>query len=154
MHFFARRAMNTLIAYLKDHDSPCPGCGYNLRGVEAEVCPECGRAIRLRELRRAEEHRAWRAARLPSDRAGVAGVIGALMGAAYVGAMLIASRIGLALFPWSRATIYALGAAVVVEVALAAALSYPGRGRWRVVACVAAWLMPWVAAAVVVILKT
>jgi hypothetical protein len=145
--------MNALIAYLKEHDSPCPGCGYNLRGVEAEVCPECSRAVRLRELQRAEEHRTWRAARLPTDCAGVAGVIGALLGAAWIGAMLVVAKIGLDLLPWSRVTIYTLGAAVVIEVALAAALSYPGRGRWRVVACTAAWLMPWVAAAAVVILK-
>lgn len=117
------------------------------------MCPECGRAVRLRELRRVEEHLAWRASRLPSDRAGVAGVIGALLGAAWIGAMLIVAKIGLDLFPWNRATIYTLSAAVVVEIGLAAALSYPGRGRWRVVACITAWTIPWVAVALVVILR-
>lgn len=28
---------------LKRHDVPCAGCGYNLRGLAADVCPECGR---------------------------------------------------------------------------------------------------------------
>jgi hypothetical protein len=26
----------------------CLGCGYNLRGNTSEVCPECGRAIKLK----------------------------------------------------------------------------------------------------------
>ncbi|MEL6499418.1 MAG: hypothetical protein AAGJ54_10910 [Planctomycetota bacterium] len=30
-----------LRAYLADCDVPCPGCGYNLRGVTEPVCPEC-----------------------------------------------------------------------------------------------------------------
>lgn len=30
---------------LANVDTPCPTCGYNLRGVRAEVCPECGRDI-------------------------------------------------------------------------------------------------------------
>lgn len=31
--------------YLAAHDAPCPGCGYNLRGVTAAACPECGREL-------------------------------------------------------------------------------------------------------------
>ena len=31
-----------LKAYLAERDAPCPGCGYNLRGVAEPVCPECG----------------------------------------------------------------------------------------------------------------
>ncbi len=34
-------------SYLADRDFPCPGCRYNLRGVESPVCPECGRTIEL-----------------------------------------------------------------------------------------------------------
>jgi hypothetical protein len=30
--------------YLARHDVPCPSCGYNLRGLEKPVCPECGLA--------------------------------------------------------------------------------------------------------------
>lgn len=33
--------------FLADRDAPCPGCGYNLRGIEQATCPECGRAIEL-----------------------------------------------------------------------------------------------------------
>jgi hypothetical protein len=33
--------------FLAARDTPCPGCGYNLRGIEQSACPECGRAIEL-----------------------------------------------------------------------------------------------------------
>ncbi len=33
-------------------DLPCPGCGYNLRGLPSPVCPECGRRLRLEDLNR------------------------------------------------------------------------------------------------------
>ena len=36
-----------LTSYLAQCDAPCPGCGYDLRGVEGGVCPECGAALRL-----------------------------------------------------------------------------------------------------------
>jgi len=39
-----------LITYLATHDAPCPGCGYNLRGLSGSTCPECGRAIHLPDL--------------------------------------------------------------------------------------------------------
>ncbi|HRX85939.1 MAG TPA: hypothetical protein P5572_13050 [Phycisphaerae bacterium] len=29
----------------------CPGCGYNLTGIESTRCPECGRAVLWSELR-------------------------------------------------------------------------------------------------------
>lgn len=41
-----------LIAFLSDRDEPCPACGYNLRGVEASQCPECGGPLRLSLARR------------------------------------------------------------------------------------------------------
>lgn len=34
-------------SFLATRDVDCPGCGYNLRGVEQPVCPECGRGIEL-----------------------------------------------------------------------------------------------------------
>ena len=40
-----------LLHYLKDHDVPCPGCGYNLREAREPECPECGRTIRLLVVR-------------------------------------------------------------------------------------------------------
>ena len=36
-----------LITYLATHDAPCPGCGYNLRGLRSGVCPECGKQLTL-----------------------------------------------------------------------------------------------------------
>jgi hypothetical protein len=45
---------DTLRRYLADHDVPCPACGYNLRGLEGEVCPECGDVVALRAYPDAE----------------------------------------------------------------------------------------------------
>lgn len=36
-----------LRAYLAERDCPCPNCGYNLRGLAGERCPECNQALRL-----------------------------------------------------------------------------------------------------------
>lgn len=38
---------SALLDYLRDPDEPCPLCRYNLRGLTASRCPECGRALRL-----------------------------------------------------------------------------------------------------------
>lgn len=37
----------TLIAWLANRNVPCPGCGYNLRGLREPRCPECGSALAL-----------------------------------------------------------------------------------------------------------
>lgn len=36
--------------YLADRDLPCPKCKYNLRGMNGEICPECGVSIQLETL--------------------------------------------------------------------------------------------------------
>ncbi len=36
-----------LFAYLASHDAPCPICGYNLRQLTRDVCPECGQRFHL-----------------------------------------------------------------------------------------------------------
>lgn len=36
-----------LQAYLAEHRDKCPGCGYELHQLEADVCPECGEELRL-----------------------------------------------------------------------------------------------------------
>lgn len=47
---------DALEVYLAGRDIPCPHCHYNLRGVTAPACPECGRAI---ELQLAGVRRYW-----------------------------------------------------------------------------------------------
>lgn len=37
-----------LVEYLKERDEACPSCGYNLRGLRSEHCPECHEALVLR----------------------------------------------------------------------------------------------------------
>ncbi len=36
-----------LAEYLQDRDTPCPLCGYNLRNLTENVCPECRHEFRL-----------------------------------------------------------------------------------------------------------
>jgi len=67
-----------LRAFLAEHDEPCPGCGYNLRGLTGEACPECGEELRLR-------------VGMVEPRLGlfVAGLIGLAAGAGFNGLMLM-----------------------------------------------------------------
>lgn len=36
-----------LTAYLAENDAPCPACGYNLRDLTTDRCPECSQRIVL-----------------------------------------------------------------------------------------------------------
>lgn len=36
-----------LRAFLSERDVACPSCGYNLRGLQSPVCPECNQALKL-----------------------------------------------------------------------------------------------------------
>ncbi len=36
-----------LRVFLAEHDAPCPGCGYNLRGTPGDKCPECAEPLTL-----------------------------------------------------------------------------------------------------------
>jgi len=36
-----------LRSYLVLHNPPCPGCGYNLRGLTGSRCPECNQELML-----------------------------------------------------------------------------------------------------------
>ena len=46
-HLSRHASPELLKAYLETNDAPCPVCGYNLRGVELAVCPECNAPIEL-----------------------------------------------------------------------------------------------------------
>src|ERR1051325_11085739 len=40
-------AQAKLSAYLADTDAPCPACGYNLRGLSSDTCPECNQKLAI-----------------------------------------------------------------------------------------------------------
>ncbi|MEQ8770763.1 MAG: hypothetical protein RIB60_09685 [Phycisphaerales bacterium] len=62
--------------YLAERDVPCPGCGYNLRGLTEAACPECARAVDVSELE-------YPSSRAVSIRAGlIAGGVGYALWAA------------------------------------------------------------------------
>lgn len=44
-----RQALKVLI---ENRDAACPGCGYNLRGLTGDRCPECHRMISIDVLRK------------------------------------------------------------------------------------------------------
>jgi hypothetical protein len=41
------RAQELLLEFLRDHDAPCPVCGYNVRALTRPVCPECRQELSL-----------------------------------------------------------------------------------------------------------
>ena len=41
------RAQEMLLEFLRDHEAPCPLCGYNLKAVTRPICPECGQELVL-----------------------------------------------------------------------------------------------------------
>jgi len=41
------REQAALVAWLAEHDEPCPVCGYNVRGLTTSACPECAAPLRL-----------------------------------------------------------------------------------------------------------
>lgn len=43
----AARAQDMLLAFLREHEAPCPLCGYNLKSLTRPVCPECGQELVL-----------------------------------------------------------------------------------------------------------
>lgn len=45
------KEIDRLAGYLKGRDAPCPGCGYNLRDLIGERCPECGEALTVMHIR-------------------------------------------------------------------------------------------------------
>ena len=43
----ARGADELLLEFLRQYESPCPVCGYNLKALTRPVCPECGQELKL-----------------------------------------------------------------------------------------------------------
>ncbi len=43
--------------FLKEHDMPCDGCAYNLRGIESLICPECGERQPYKDFAELMEYR-------------------------------------------------------------------------------------------------
>ena len=41
------RAQAMLLEFLREHEAPCPVCGYNLKALVRPVCPECGQELVL-----------------------------------------------------------------------------------------------------------
>jgi hypothetical protein len=67
-----------LRAYLTDRDVACPQCGYNLRALTTDTCPECGEKLAL-GVRMVE----------PKQAAPIAGLIGLSAGGGLNGLLLI-----------------------------------------------------------------
>jgi hypothetical protein len=66
-----------LQAYLAERDCPCPGCGYNLRGLTSETCPECAQGLTLQVGLTEPRLGRW-----------IAGLVGAACGAGFNGLLL------------------------------------------------------------------
>src|SRR3954454_6328468 len=67
-----------LLSFVRDRDVECPGCGYNLRNLCNDRCPECGEEIQL-GVRLAE----------PKQAAPIAGLVGLAAGFGLGGLLLI-----------------------------------------------------------------
>jgi hypothetical protein len=76
----------TLADYLAEADVACPMCGYNLRGLAGESCPECGVAVSVQSLNAASVvQREVNAAHIAKV---LLGTVAACMGVVLVGAMV------------------------------------------------------------------
>ena len=51
VHCAAMTEAELIREYLAERETPCPACGYNLRGSGGERCPECGHSLELRLTR-------------------------------------------------------------------------------------------------------
>jgi hypothetical protein len=67
-----------LQAFLAERDEPCPGCGYNLRGLAATVCPECRQTLVLRVGLAEPRQAIW-----------IAGLVGLAAGAGFHGLLFL-----------------------------------------------------------------
>jgi hypothetical protein len=79
--------------FLEGRDVGCPGCGYNLRDLQTDRCPECGEELSLRV-----------GLLEPKQGASIAGLIGLAAGAGMNGLLLGYLLIRIAIFrdPYGR----------------------------------------------------
>lgn len=57
--------LDLLKTYLAERDVACPACGYNLRGLASEACPECRQPLRLEVMLERPITKAWFATIIP-----------------------------------------------------------------------------------------
>ncbi len=129
-----------LKAFLAEVSVPCPGCGYDLRGLPTASCPECNQALVLR-VGLAE----------PRMRLYIAGMMGLAAGAGFSG-LLLAYVVLMELYwgrgrgPWNEFALIT-GAGLIVEVSFLAAWLRWGSGvrrmpvPVRLTLVVGAWLV-------------
>jgi ribosomal protein L37E len=119
--------------YLEEHDAPCQRCGYNLRGLKSDECPECGLPISLRYHMEQDAFRQWREARMPPDRTTTLGMIGALTGMGWP--VVFAVILGAGGLGGDGRAVLGFAIAVAALVQLVLALLYLERGSnmgaWR-----------------------
>ncbi|HVT88179.1 MAG TPA: hypothetical protein VHD56_04955 [Tepidisphaeraceae bacterium] len=72
------RQIDLLFTFLAKQDVPCPQCGYNLRALTRDICPECGDQIKL-GVQLVE----------PRQAAAIAGLIGLSAGAGFNGLLIL-----------------------------------------------------------------
>ncbi len=60
--------------FLAARDSPCPSCGYNLRGLASDRCPECNEALAL-QVGMLEPRLGWYLAALSGFMTGAGGAL-------------------------------------------------------------------------------
>ena len=122
-----------LTRFLADRDVACPRCGYNLRNLTGDRCPECGDALRL-QVGLAD----------PRLAAYITALVGASLG---LGGSGLFSLVALAAAPgswWSTFSGRLLLAMVIVTAPMTAALlaqrqrfrRLPSRAQWWVAFCV------------------
>jgi uncharacterized paraquat-inducible protein A len=111
-----------LANYLRDRDAPCPTCGYNLRGLQGGVCPECHEPLRL-QVGAVEPKLA---AYLTSIVLLSAGVGFSLLLVAYIGIMILINS----LMPGTRAGVIFIGCVLPGAIELGLLLLLLRHRRW------------------------
>ncbi|MCC6426784.1 MAG: hypothetical protein IT435_08170 [Phycisphaerales bacterium] len=120
-----QREVEELKSYLSARDVVCPSCAYNLRGLTADVCPECRQSLRL-GVSLAEPRLGW----------WLCGVVGAGFGCGLNSLLLYYIAIQWVARGWSLGRTFMdwfiimnVGGAAVMGVVLAAMLKFGRRLR-------------------------